>query len=153
MIAVSRAATAGGEVEEVYPRERIGEALAAADAVVICTSSDPTSFHLIGADALAAMKPAAVLVNVARGNIVEGAALLAALKAGRLAGAALDVTEVEPLPPESPLWDAPNLILSPHIAGGGSTGYPQQKALFAKNLARYVAGEPLLNVCRIPPAK
>jgi len=150
VIAVSRAATAGNDVEEVFARERIGEALALADAVVICTSSEATSFHLIGAVALAAMKPGAILVNVARGNIVDGAALVAALTAGRLAGAALDVTEVEPLPPESPLWDAPNVIISPHIAGGGSTGYPQQKALFARNLARYVAGEPLVNVCRIP---
>jgi phosphoglycerate dehydrogenase-like enzyme len=150
VIAVSRAGAAGGDIEAVFRREQIGEALAGADAVVICTSSDDSSFHLIGPAALAAMKPTAFLVNVARGNIVDGAALIAALQAGGLGGAALDVTEVEPLPPESRLWDFPNVIVSPHIAGGGSTGYPQQKALFAKNLARYLAGEKLLNVCRIP---
>jgi phosphoglycerate dehydrogenase-like enzyme len=94
-----------------------------------------------------------MLVNVAPGNIDDGAALVEALKAGRLDSAALDVTETEPLPPESPLWDIPNLIISPHVAGGGSTGYPQQKELFANNLARYLAGEPLLNVCREPLAR
>ena len=148
VIAVSRAGTADNGVEQVFPRERIGEALASADAVVICTSSDETSFHMINEAALAAMKPTAFLVNVARGDIVDGAALVAALAAARLAGAALDVAEVEPITPDSPLWDAPNVIISPHIAGGGSTGYPQQKALFGKNLALFSAGRPLVNVCR-----
>jgi phosphoglycerate dehydrogenase-like enzyme len=87
-------------------------------------------------------------VNVARGDIVDGAALITALQAGKLGGAALDVAEVEPLPPSSPLWNLPNVIISPHIAGGGSSGYPQQKALFAENLLRFAAAEPLLNVCR-----
>jgi phosphoglycerate dehydrogenase-like enzyme len=86
---------------------------------------------------------------VARGDIVDGVALSAALQAGRLGGAALGVTEEEPLPPASPLWALPNLIISPHVAGGGSSGYPQQKALFGKNLLRFAAGEPLLNVCHI----
>ena len=150
VIAVSRAGSAEGAVEQVFPRGRIGEALAMADAVVICTSSEAESFHLIDAAALAAMGPKALLVNVARGDIVDGAALIAALQAGRLGGAALDVAEVEPLAPTSPLWDLPNVIISPHIAGGGSSGYPQQKALFAKNLLRFCAGEALLNVCRRP---
>jgi phosphoglycerate dehydrogenase-like enzyme len=152
VIAVSRAGIAGGDIEAVFPRDRLGPALAMADAVVICTSSDETSLHMIDAAALAAMKPTAYLVNVARGDIVDEAALIAALAAGRLAGAALDVAEVEPIPPASPLWDAPNMIISPHIAGAGSTGYPQQKALFGQNLARYAAGEALLNVCRAPVA-
>jgi len=150
VIAVSRAGSAEGAVEQVFPRGRIGEALAMADAVVICTSSEAESFHLIDAAALAAMGPKALLVNVARGDIVDGAALIAALQAGRLGGAALDVTEVEPLAPTSPLWDLPNVMISPHIAGGGSSGYLQQKALFAENLLRFCAGKPLLNVCRMP---
>jgi phosphoglycerate dehydrogenase-like enzyme len=148
VIAVSRTGIAGGDVERVFRRERIGEALAMADAVVICTSSEPKSFHLIDAAALSALRPKAFLVNVARGDIVDGAALIAALEAGGLGGAALDVTEVEPLEPASPMWDLPNVIISPHIAGGGSTGYPRQKALFGENLLRLSAGEPLLNVCR-----
>ncbi|HEY3642232.1 MAG TPA: D-2-hydroxyacid dehydrogenase [Xanthobacteraceae bacterium] len=148
VIAVSRAGSAEGAVGQVFPRGRIGEALAMADAVVVCTSSEAESFHLIDAAALAAMGPKGLLVNVARGDIVDGAALIAALQAGRLGGAALDVAEVEPLAPTSPLWDLPNVIISPHIAGGGSFGYPQQKALFAENLLRFCAGEALLNVCR-----
>jgi phosphoglycerate dehydrogenase-like enzyme len=150
VIAVSRAGTADGDIEQVFPRLRLGEALAQADAVVICTSADETSHHLIDAAALAAVKANALLVNVARGDIVDGAAVVAALKSGRLAGAGLDVAEVEPIPPESPLWSAPNLIISPHIAGGGSSGYPRQKALFGENLARFTAGKPLVNVCRAP---
>jgi phosphoglycerate dehydrogenase-like enzyme len=148
VIAVSRAGAADDDVEQVFGRERICEALALADAVVICTSSDPQSFHLIDAAALAAMRRKALLVNVARGDLVDGAALVAALQAGRLGGAALDVTEVEPLPAASPLWSLPNVIISPHVAGGGSSGYPQQKALFGQNLSRLAAGEPLLNVRR-----
>jgi phosphoglycerate dehydrogenase-like enzyme len=148
VIAVSRAGTADRDIEQVFPRTRLAEALAQADVVVICTSSDPTSHHLIDASALAALKTGAFLVNVARGDIVDGAALVAALASGRLAGAGLDVAEVEPIPPDSPLWSAPNLIISPHVAGGGSSGYPRQRALFAENLARFTAGEPLVNVCR-----
>jgi len=73
---------------------------------------------------------------------------VAALRAGRLAGAALDVTEVEPLPSTSPLWELPNVIISPHVAGGGSSGYLQQKGLFAQNLAHLTANQPLRNTCR-----
>jgi phosphoglycerate dehydrogenase-like enzyme len=128
----------------------MGEALSMADAVVICTSGDASSVRLIGAPELAAMKPSAFVINVARGNIIDEPALVAALRRGRLAGAALDVAEAEPLAADSPLWDMPNVIVSPHVAGTGSTGYPQQKKLFAENLRRLQSGEPLLNECRIP---
>jgi phosphoglycerate dehydrogenase-like enzyme len=148
VIAVSRAGTVGDGVEQVHPRELMTQALAMADAVVICTSSDADSFHLLDAAALAALRPKALLVNVARGDLVDGAALIGALQSGRLGGAALDVAEIEPLAPASPLWDLPNVIISPHVAGGGSTGYPQQKDLFGKNLLRFCVGDPLLNVCR-----
>jgi len=148
VIAVSRTPAEAGKV--VYPRERRREALALADAVVICTAGDETSYHMIGAAEIAAMKPTAYLVNVARGEIVDEAALIAALREGRLAGAGLDVNEVEPLPPDSPLWDMPNVLLSPHVAGGGSTGYFMHKRLFEQNLARLKAGEPLINECKVP---
>jgi phosphoglycerate dehydrogenase-like enzyme len=149
-IAVSRTTSDPGDVEAVYPRERIREALARADAVVISTAGDETSFHLIGAAELAAMKPTAFIVNVARGEIIDEAALIAALQNGRIAGAGLDVNEVEPLPPDSPLWDMPNVILSPHVAGGGSTGYFMHKKLFVENLERLRTGKPLINECKIP---
>src|SRR5262245_50830092 len=150
VIAVSRMPAEAGDLAAVYPRERRREALALADAVVICTAGDATSYHMIGAAEVAAMKPTAYLVNVARGEIVDEAALIAALREGRLAGAGLDVNEVEPLPADSPLWDMPNVLLSPHVAGGGSTGYFMHKRLFEQNLARLKAGEPLINECKVP---
>jgi phosphoglycerate dehydrogenase-like enzyme len=91
------------------------------------------------------MKPGACLVNIARGEILDEAALVQALRDGRVGGAGLDVTEIEPLPPDSPLWDMPNVIVSPHVAGAGSKDYAQQKALFSANLERFRAGAPLLN--------
>jgi phosphoglycerate dehydrogenase-like enzyme len=150
VIAVSRTTADAGDLTAVYPRERMREALGKADAVVICTAGDESSFHLIGAAEIAAMKPSAFVVNVARGEIIDEAALIAALQEGRLAGAGLDVNEVEPLPPESPLWAMPNVILSPHVAGGGSTGYAMHRKLFEQNLKRLRAGEPLINECKVP---
>jgi len=149
-IAVSRTTADAGDVEAVYSRARIREALARADAVVIATAGDESSLHLIGATELAAMKPSAFIINVARGEIIDEPALIAALKDKRIAGAGLDVNEVEPLPPDSPLWDMPNVILSPHIAGGGSTGYFMHKKLFVENLDRLRSGKPLINECKIP---
>lgn len=150
VIAVSRTTADAGDLAAVYPRERRREALAQADAVVICTAGDETSYRMIGPAELAAMKRTAYLVNVARGEIVDEAALIKALQEARLAGAGLDVNEVEPLPADSPLWDMPNVLLSPHVAGGGSTGYFLHKKLFMQNLARLRAGEPLINECKIP---
>lgn len=149
-IAVSR--TLGGEIgdlDAIYTREGITDGLELADAVIICTAGDELSYRLIGKREIAAMKPTAYIVNVARGEIIDEEALIAALRGGRLAGAGLDVSEVEPLPGDSPLWDMPNVILSPHVAGGGSTGYAMHRNLFKQNLERLRAGEPLINECSI----
>lgn len=146
VIGISRGAAAGGDVDQVFPRERMLEALEEADAVVIATSSDPSSYHLIGAEALAAMKPTAYLINIARGEIVDEAALAQALKDGQIAGAALDVTDPEPLAPESPLWDMENVIISPHVSAAGYDSYPNLRDIFAENLQRLRAGKPLRNV-------
>ncbi len=148
VVGVTRAAVPpSGEVDAVVPRARLREALADADVAVVATSSDDSSFHLIDAAALAAMKPTAYLVNIARGEIVDEAALVAALREGRLAGAAMDVAEEEPLPDESPLWDMENVIITPHVAAAGSINdYHRLKALFADNLARFRAGKPLHNL-------
>jgi phosphoglycerate dehydrogenase-like enzyme len=147
---VSRTTSDAGDLAAVYPRERIREALAQADAVVIVTVADESSFHLIGPAEFAAMKPTAFIVNTSRGEIIDEAALVAALRAGRIAGAGLDVFETEPLPADSPLWDMPNVIMSPHIAGGGSDGYFMHRKLFAENLERFRKGEPLINECKVP---
>jgi phosphoglycerate dehydrogenase-like enzyme len=148
VIAVSREGVANDDIAEVFPRTRLGEAFAQADAVVLCTAADAASRQLIGKPALAALKPHAFLVNVARGALVDEPALIEALREGRLAGAALDVQATEPLPESSPLWDLPNVIVSPHTAGAGSSGYPGHRALFAENLARYLGGQPLKNEVR-----
>lgn len=149
-IAVSRTPDSDGEGEQVFPRERLHDALAISDAVAICTAGDETTRHMIGAAEFAAMKPSAIVVNVARGSIIDEAALIAALRDGRIAAAGLDVVATEPMLPSNPLWDLPNVIISPHVAGQGSSGYPEQRRLFGDNLARFRAGKPMLNLCKVP---
>jgi phosphoglycerate dehydrogenase-like enzyme len=114
------------------------------DAVVLALPNTPETRGLVDAGFLAALPDGAVLVNVARGAIVDTAALLAELRAERL-HAFLDVTDPEPLPADHPLWDAPNLLLTPHV-GGGTTGWPRRAyALVRAQLERYLAGQELAN--------
>lgn len=121
-------------------------ALAAADAVILSIPLAPETEHMIGAAQLASMKPTSYLVNVARGGLIDDAALVDALRAGRIAGAALDVFEPEPLPPESPLWQLENVILSPHAASSGSeAGHDRVIALTRENLERFRTGRAPLN--------
>jgi len=118
------------------------------DYVVLCVPYTPETHALINAKALAAMKPTAVFINVARGNVVDEPALIEVLKAGKIRGAGLDVYSEEPLPPTSPLWRLPNVIACPHVAGFSPRYFDRAMTLFAENLRRYVAGEPLLNIVR-----
>lgn len=148
VFAVSRTDATVANVDRVFPRERIDDALSQSDAVVVCTNADASSLHMIGAAQFAAMKPGSYIVNVARGEILDEAALVAALKSGHLGGAGLDVAEIEPPAADNPLFDMENVILSPHVAGGGSTGYARQKEIFAENLRRFRSGEPLFTPCR-----
>ena len=104
------------------------------------------TFHLIDAKALAAMRPGTVLVNVARGSLVDEAALVEALETGQLAAAALDVFATEPLPPDSPFWDLPTVYLSAHSSVSIDRYLDDVFDLFADNVTRYVAGEPLRNL-------
>ncbi len=92
------------------------------------------------------MKPSAIFVNVSRGRLVDEMALTSALEGGRLGGAALDVFEREPLPIDSPLWNMPNVLITPHTSGFRSDHWDAAVALFMKNLRRFESGEPLLNV-------
>jgi phosphoglycerate dehydrogenase-like enzyme len=126
--------------------ERLLEALAEADLVVVCVPGTPETRGLIGARELAAVRSGAFLVNVSRGGVVDEAALCAALDEGRLAGAAADVFSQEPLPPDSPLWRQPGLIVTPHVAGFAPNYREAVRDLFHANLARFCAGEPLVNV-------
>jgi phosphoglycerate dehydrogenase-like enzyme len=132
---------AGEPLDRVLPSEGLHELLAASDYIVVTASLNSTTRHLLGDAELRACKPGAVLVNVARGGVLDQDALLVALDEGRLAGAFLDVAEPEPLPPESPLWRHPRVIVTPHIAGGSPEGWSRTIDLFCDNLALYLSGE------------
>ena len=133
-------------VDRLETTEQLDELLPQADVVVLATPHTPETHHLIDARRLALLKPTAILVNVARGDVVDEQALVAALEEGRLRGAALDVFEQEPLPLESPLWDLPNVFVSPHSASTVAAENGRIADLFCENIRRYLAGEPLLNV-------
>lgn len=120
-------------------------ALPDADALVMILPSEDATRHALSADRIALLPDHAYVVNVGRGSTVDEDALVGALRAGRLGGAALDVTSTEPLPADSPVWEAPRLILTPHSAGGRPVGWAD---LVADNCRRLLAGEPLRNVTR-----
>ncbi len=128
-----------------FERGRLRDMLADCDYIALTLPLTAESRHLINADMLAAMKSTAFLVNIARGDIVDEAAMIAALQSGRLAGAALDVFSREPLPLDSPLWRMDNVILTPHIAGITPSYGRRAAELFVDNLQRYIAGNPLMN--------
>ena len=131
--------------------DELPELLPAADIVVVIAPLTPATRGLVDARFLATMHDGALLVNVARGAIVDTDALLAELRSGRLL-AALDVTDPEPLPADHPLWSAPGLLVSPHVGGNSSAFLPRARALVRAQVARFVAGEPVENVVAGPPS-
>lgn len=131
--------------ERFYAPSALREMLAECDYVVLALPLTPATAHLIGEAELRAMKPGAFLVNISRGAIVDEEALAHALREGWIAGAGLDVFEKEPLPATSPLWDLESALISPHVSGFSPHYDERAAALFAENLRRYLAGEPLLN--------
>ncbi len=133
-------------VDALYPPEALHEVLAMADFIVLITPHTNATEHLIGIPELKTMKPSAVLINIARGVIVDEPALIEALRSGQIAGAALDVFATEPLPSDSPLWELPNVLISPHSASTADNENAKLTELFIDNLKRYVRGEPLRNV-------
>ncbi|MEM9145264.1 MAG: D-2-hydroxyacid dehydrogenase [Pseudomonadota bacterium] len=133
------------EGAELRPAEALWDSLPEADIVSVHLRLTPESTGLFDARAFQAMKPGALFLNTARGGHVVEADLIAALSAGQLRGAYLDVTAVEPLPPESPLWEAPNLLISPHSADGVDDWPLRFADLFAANLQAFRAGGPLTN--------
>lgn len=135
----------GNLFHRLYPVEAIKSMFKECDFVVISLPLTDDTRGLIGAQELAAMRPTAYLIDVGRGNIVNHAALVSALRDKKIAGAALDVFHEEPLPQDDPLWTMPNVILSPHIAGISAYYQERAAALFAENLRRYLAGTALLN--------
>jgi D-3-phosphoglycerate dehydrogenase len=133
-------------VEQLWPAERLHDLLAEADIVILAAPLTSQTRGMIDARALGQMKPGALLVNVARGPLVVEADLVAAITSGCLAGAALDVTEQEPLPAGSRLWELPNVIITPHVGGQSRFRADQMTDFFCENLRRYLAGRPLVNL-------
>ena len=135
----------GAYVNRLYPPEALKSMLAECDFVQLAVPSTPANFHLIDEGALSAMRKNAILINVARGDVVDEAALIRALQSKQIGGAALDVFEKEPLPADSPLWKLDNVIISPHIAGNTDHYNESAAEVFAQNLERYLTDQDLLN--------
>lgn len=138
-----------GEIPtRIYPPQALASMAGECDFLVLIAPLTGESRQMVNETVLKAMKKTAVLINVARGAVVDEAALIAALAAGRMGGAALDVFEEEPLPASSPLWKLENVIISPHV-GGSSVGYHDKTAaVFIENLGRYLEKRPLINRVR-----
>lgn len=132
--------------EEVWPLSRLDEMLGQADVVVISAPATPESRHMIGATQLEKMKRDAGLVVISRGALFDHDALAAALHAGTIAWAGVDATEPEPLPADSPLWDAPNCLITPHSSGHSVQKEERVIAIVKENAMRLAKGEPLVNV-------
>jgi phosphoglycerate dehydrogenase-like enzyme len=133
-------------LERVLPPDRLPELLAESDVIVLAAPLTPDTVGLIGDAAFGAMRPGAWVINVARGELVDERALARAIRDGRIGGAVLDTFREEPLPPTSPLYDLPNVILTPHTSWSSSRVLDRSVQLFCDNLRRYAAGESLVNV-------
>jgi phosphoglycerate dehydrogenase-like enzyme len=134
-----------GVVDALWPADQLPRLLAESDIVILCVPLNDQTQGMIAARELDQMKPGALLINVARGPVVVEDDLAAALASGDLGGAGLDVTEVEPLPVDSPLWEMPNVIITPHVGAQSARRADDTTNLIAENLRRYLAANPLLN--------
>ncbi len=133
-------------VAELWPADRLDDLLSRSDIVILCVPLNRWTKGMIAAPQLARLKPGAILINVARGPVVVEADLVAALESGRLSGAGLDVTEIEPLPPTSRLWELPNVIITPHVGAQAARRESDVTDFFCENLRRYRADESPLNL-------
>jgi phosphoglycerate dehydrogenase-like enzyme len=150
VVAVTRRGLPDPNADEIVPVDHLRDVLKRTDALVVAASSDDSTRGLIGERELSACKKTAVLVNIARGALVDARALGAALRNGTIAGAGLDVTDPEPLPADDPLWDAPNLIVTPHCAGEcGATARKRIADLACENLRRFIDGASLMHVVQL----
>jgi phosphoglycerate dehydrogenase-like enzyme len=134
------------EVDRVEPIAALPRLLAESDVVAVCAPLTRETRGMLGDAEFAQMKPTAILVNVSRGEIVDGAALVRALREGRIAGAALDVVPEEPLPEDHPLWSMENVVMTPHTAGASQHRTPRNIDRFCQNLVRMRRGVPLLGL-------
>ncbi len=133
-------------VDEVHGIEALPQLLPRADLVMVCVPLVPSTRGLLGAEEFGRIRPGAVMVDVSRGGVVVESEMVAALRDGRLKGAALDVFETEPLPPDSPLWTMPNVLLTPHCSAIYDGWQEKSVEMFCENLARFRRGEPLVSI-------
>ncbi len=133
-------------VEALYPFNELHAALGGAEHVVLSAPHTPETERMIGVTELALLASGAIVVNVARGALIDESALVDALESGHVGGAALDVFQEEPLSPDSPFWVIPNVLVCSHSAGTSDHENERITDIFCENLRRYLAGEPLLNV-------
>ena len=152
VFAVTRDAAPTSLADRVYPAGELENALQLADAVVLGVPSSPETVRLLNERTLSACKRGCMVINVARGDVVDQDALAAALRSGHLGGAALDVMVPEPLPESNALWDAPNLLITPHVAGGGELVTAKLAELVTDNMMRHLQSEQLRCVVRIGTA-
>jgi phosphoglycerate dehydrogenase-like enzyme len=150
VVGVNRNGTPAEGFEQTTSFAHYAEVLPRADSVVLAMPLTTENRYFFGAEQFAAMKDSAVLVNVGRGALIAEEALLDAMRGGQIGGAFLDVFEEEPLPPESPLWDLPNTVITPHTSFRGSGNLQRLGADFSANLDRFLAGEELLGLKRQP---
>jgi phosphoglycerate dehydrogenase-like enzyme len=136
-------------VDELHPPAKLHELLPRADWIVIACPLTPQTRNMLDAEAFTHMKKGARLINIGRGEVVDESALIEALKSGALAGAALDAHIQEPLPPDSPFWDLPNVIVSPHNASASTGNEKRAAAMFIANFGHWIRGEPLCNVQKL----
>lgn len=134
-------------LDGLYPMEELDSLLPEADVVAMSLPGNPSTYHVMDERRIGLLKESAVILNVGRGTAIDTDALCDALYRGRIAGAALDVTDPEPLPPDHPLWDAPNAVITPHVSGGYSLPETLEQIvdIFSENLRRYGEGKALLN--------
>jgi D-2-hydroxyacid dehydrogenase (NADP+) len=132
--------------DRIYPASQLLQALPQADYIVLAAPDTPESQGMIGAREFKAMKRSAHLVNIARGALVDESSMIEALERGAIAGAALDVAEKEPLPPESPLWKLKNVFITPHTSAVSGLLWPRQTELLIENLERWFSGREMKNV-------
>ena len=143
---MSRTQRANPYVDNYFDRADLHAALAEADMVVLCLPNTPDTANIIDATALSAMKPTAFLINVSRGELVDESSLIQALESGTIAGAGLDMTATVPLDEGSPLWDFPNVIITPHIATETVQMSQDVVDFWCENIRRFAESEPLLGL-------
>ncbi len=139
-IGVSGGRSEAPHFDEVQPRENLAQAAARADFLVLLVPYSKETHHLVDRKVLSAMKPSAFLINLARGGVLDEAALIEHLQAGRIAGAGLDIFSIQPLPPDNPLWRMPNVIITPNIGGRSDTFVEQTLTIVEPNLRAFVEG-------------